>query len=188
MPCETPEPSPTPEAPTGTNGGTYVFPNPPTPTPTPSDTPVPTPSPSPTPQVLGASTEVGDPANLIKYNLKEGDFIRATGDLDVFILNNQGYKRLYLNPITFSFHGDRNIWKRIKTVTPEVRDSFPTSNLFRNCEANDPRVYGIEVTGDDTGILHWVNIPANQAIESDPSFFRKVFCFNDEELNWFMSH
>src|SRR3989344_498840 len=41
------------------------------------------------------------------YGLKEGNTISASGsdDPDVYIVNEQGYKRLFLNPVIFSFYG-----------------------------------------------------------------------------------
>ncbi len=151
-------------------------------TPTPSTSPVP----SFTPQILGISTAVGDPANLIKYRVEEGDLIRAVGDHHVYILNSAGYKRLYLNPLIFGFYGEAS-WDRIKIVDPEVRDAFPTSALFRNCETQEPKVYGAEITGEDTGMLHWLNISSVEALEQDGHFFKKVFCINTAELTWFLN-
>src|SRR6185369_8686437 len=41
------------------------------------------------------------------YGLTEGNTISATGtnDPDVYIVNALGYKRLFLNPVIFSFYG-----------------------------------------------------------------------------------
>jgi hypothetical protein len=121
------------------------------------------------------------------YGLKEGDTISAAGsdDPDVYIVNDWGYKRLFLNPVIFSFYGHLGGFAKVKNVTPAVRDAFPTSGLFRNCETNDPKVYGLEVTGEDTGVLHWVNVSGEQAVADDPNFFKKVFCINNNEFNWY---
>ena len=140
---------------------------------------------STTPKVLGATTTVGDPANLSKYDLKEQDLIQAEGDHNIYILNSAGYKRLYLNPIIFGYYGD-DLWARVKIVSPEVRDAFPTSYLFRNCETGEPKVYGANITGEDTGELHWLNISGTQALGEDGHFFKKVFCINSAELDWFL--
>ena len=43
----------------------------------------------------------------------------------------------------------------------------------------------METTGEDTGKLHWVNTTGEQAVADDPSFFKKVFCVNTKELNWY---
>jgi subtilisin family serine protease len=156
---------------------------------------IPTPTPTPTPssgggggQVLGASTAIGNSANLTKYILKEGDMVSATGsnDPDVYIVNIFGYKRLFLNPAIFNFYGHlTGGWKKIKKIVSEARDAFPTSGLFRNCETNDPKVYALESTGEDIGVLHWVNMTGDQAVAQDPEFFKKVFCINNNEFNWY---
>ena len=66
-----------------------------------------------------------------------------------------------------------------------TRDLFVTSGLFRNCETNDKKVYGVETTGEDTGKLHWVNTTGEQAVADDADFFKKVFCINTKEFNWY---
>ena len=69
------------------------------------------------------------------YGLKEGDLISAifSDDPDVYIINEHGYKRVFLNPEIFNFYEHLGGFFNIKLVTQEVRDSFPTSGLFRNC-------------------------------------------------------
>ena len=42
------------------------------------------------------------------YGLTEGDLIRAQGDFDIFIINQYGYKRLFLNPTIFNMYGHLN--------------------------------------------------------------------------------
>ena len=123
------------------------------------------------------SVEAAKPSD---YGLKEGDTISAAGsnDPDVYIVNDWGYKRLFLNPAIFGFYGHLGGFAKVKSVTPATRDAFPTSGLFRNCETNDEKVYGVETTGEDTGILHWVNTSGAQAVADDPNFFKKVFCIN----------
>ena len=78
------------------------------------------------------------------FDLKEGDLISAifSDDPDVYIINEHGYKRLFLNPEIFKFYSHLGGFANIKLVTPEVRDGFPTVGLFRNCEKNDLKVYG----------------------------------------------
>ena len=41
------------------------------------------------------------------YGLREGDVVSAAGsdDPDVYIVNELGYKRLFLNPAIFNFYG-----------------------------------------------------------------------------------
>ena len=120
-------------------------------------------------------------------SLKEGDMISAAGssDPDIYIINPYGYKRLFLNPVIFSFYGHLGGFKNVKSVSASTRDSYQTSGLFRNCETDDPKVYGVEVTGEDSGTLHWVNISGSQAANEDPDFFNRVFCINSNEFNWY---
>lgn len=121
------------------------------------------------------------------YGLREGDVISAAGsdDPDVYIVNEQGFKRLFLNPVIFGFYGHLGGFASVKNVSPATRDAFPTSGLFRNCETGDQKVYGVETTGEDTGVLHWVNTSGAQAVADDPNFFSKVFCINTNEFNWY---
>lgn len=121
------------------------------------------------------------------YGLKEGDLISAmfSNDPDVYIINEQGYKRLFLNQEIFGFYGHLGGFFNVKLVTPEVRDAFPTSGLFRNCEDNDPKVYGVEVEGEDAGKLRWLDASATSTLSEDPTFFNKVFCINRKEFSWY---
>src|SRR3989344_5671419 len=121
------------------------------------------------------------------YGLKEGNTISASGsdDPDVYIVNEQGYKRLFLNPVIFSFYGHLGGFASVKSVSAVARDAFPTSGLFRNCETNDQKVWAVEVTGEDVGALHWVNMSGSAAVAEDANFFKKVFCINNNEANWY---
>ena len=121
------------------------------------------------------------------YNLKEGDVVSAAGsdDPDVYIVNESGYKRLFLNPVIFGFYGHLGGFSAVKNVSSATRDAFATSGLFRNCETGDQKVYGVESTGEDTGTLHWVNTSGSQAVADDPNFFKKVFCINNNEFGWY---
>lgn len=164
----------------------------------PTPTPTPTPSPSPSGSVgLGpwlnpTTTPVpSHPAPqefLSMYNLNEGDTVSVGGsdDPDVYIVNEHGYKRLLLNPIIFNFYGHlTGGFQGVKSIASEIRDVFPTSNLFRNCESGDLGVNVLEVTGEDTGTLRWINMTGDQAVQQDPDFFKKVFCINNNEFNWY---
>ena len=119
--------------------------------------------------------------------LKEGDLISAifSDDPDVYIVNEHGYKRLFLNPEIFNFYGHLGGFFNVKLVTQEVRDSFVTSGLFRDCESNDEKVYGVDIDGEDTGQLRWINTTGKQAVSDDPGFFKKVFCINQKEFKWY---
>ncbi|HXK40869.1 MAG TPA: SH3 domain-containing protein [Candidatus Paceibacterota bacterium] len=173
----------------GGGGGTTTPAATPTPTPTPTPTVSPAVSPTPTPTV--SSTTKPTPASrgfvsLSAVSLNDGDVVSAAGssDPDVYIVNPHGYKRLFLNPAIFGFYGHLGFGK-VKTTTSVTRDVFVTSGLFRNCETEDVKVYGVETTGEDTGMLHWVNTTGEQAVADDPDFFKKVFCINTNEFNWY---
>lgn len=147
-----------------------------------------TPTPSVTPVPVGVGVgAIGNPVNLTTYGLKEGQVMGSAdaGDPDVFIVNTWGYKRLFLNPAIFNFYGHLGGFTKVKSIVPVGRDAFVTSGLFRNCETEDQKVYAVEVTGEDAGILHWVNMTGNQAAAQDPEFFHRVFCINSREFGWY---
>ena len=167
----------------GGGGGTITS----TPTPTPTSSTVSTPVLTSTPISMGLTPASRGFTNLTALKLKEGDVISASGssDPDVYIPNAWGYKRLFLNPAIFNFYGHLGGFSKVKKVVSTTRDKMVTSGLFRNCETNDKKVYGVETTGEDTGILHWVNTTGEQAVADDPNFFKKVFCINSNEFNWY---
>ena len=119
------------------------------------------------------------------FGLKEGDVVSAAGsdDPDVYIVNDWGYKRLFLNPVIFGFYGHLGGFAAVKNVSSATRDAFGTSGLFRM--DGDEKVYGVESTGEDTAVLHWVNTSGAQAVTDDPNFFKKVFVINQNEMNWY---
>ncbi len=160
-----------------------------TPTPTPTSSPASTTTPTSTPSPSGMKFTPASKGftSLSTLKLKEGDVISAAGssDPDVYIVNAWGYKRLFLNPAIFKFYGHLGGFSKVKTTTVSTRDTLVTSGLFRNCETNDKKVYGVEATGEDVGALHWVNTTGDQAVKDDPDFFKKVFCINTKEFNWY---
>ncbi|MCC6404904.1 MAG: hypothetical protein IT405_00770 [Candidatus Yanofskybacteria bacterium] len=136
--------------------------------------------------------------------LHDGDLISANqsaGDPDIFIIkfkgftgyatpgadygDYNGFKRLFLNPAIFSMYGHLGGYARVRQVTAAVRDSFVTSGIFRNCETNDQTVWATEVTGEDSGVLHHVQMTGEQATAEDARFFDKVFCINSREDNYY---
>jgi hypothetical protein len=127
---------------------------------------------------LPTSTEFAKPED---YGLKEGDLIRAEGDFDIFIINNYGYKRLFLNPVIFNMYGHLGGWTAVKTVKLTTRDAFKTSNYYRYSES--PKVYEVEVTGGDIGKLHWLNMTGEQFLAGARP--ESVFTINKSELNWY---
>lgn len=137
-------------------------------------------SPSPSPAAV-PSTPL--PLNSSFFGLKEGDFIRVQGDINVYIINGFGYKRLVLSPkicLQYRHLGARGCFGAVKIVTPQIRDAFETSWFFSNGETHDSRVYWLEPTGEDSAILHYVNIPGHEFIRQGGDF-RSVFLFNTLE-------
>ncbi len=116
------------------------------------------------------------------YGLTEGDTVSATGsdDPDVYIVNEQGYKRLFLNPEIFNLYGHLGGFAAVTSISAATRDAFPTSGLFR--VDGEEKVYGLETTGEDVAVLHWVNTTGAQAVIDDPDFFKKVFVINAAEF------
>lgn len=116
------------------------------------------------------------------YGLHEGDTISAVGsnDPDIYIVNDWGYKRLFVNPAIFTLYGHLS-WAGVKSVAASTRDAFVTSGLFRNCETGDQKVYGLDVISEDVANLRWVNTTGAQAVADDANFFKKVFCINSRE-------
>ncbi|MCC6934751.1 MAG: hypothetical protein IT406_03650 [Candidatus Yanofskybacteria bacterium] len=136
--------------------------------------------------------------------LHDGDLISANqsaGDPDIFIIklkgftgyatpganygDYNGFKRLFLNPAIFSMYGHLGGYAKVHQVTAAVRDSFVTSGLFRNCETNEQKVWATEVTGEDNGVLHHVQMTGDQASAEDGRFFDKVFCINSREDDYY---
>lgn len=160
------------------------------PVPTPSPTPIPTNTPNPSVSATPTPSSVAIPsplANPAQHGLTEGNVISAvtSDDPDVYIINEYGFKRLFLNVKIFSFYGHLGGFAKVKPVSTSTRDAFITSGLFRNCETNDPKVYGLEITAEDNGTLHWIDTTGIQAVTDDPDFFKKVFCINTSEFNWY---
>ena len=116
------------------------------------------------------------------YDLKEGDLIRAAGDFDIFIINQFGYKRLFLNPAIFNMYGHLGGWSKVKSVVPATRNAFVTSTYYRYVDS--PKVYHQEVTGEDTGILHWVNMTAENFLTQGGKA-NAIFTINKSEFDWY---
>lgn len=116
------------------------------------------------------------------YGLKEGDLIRAEGDFDIFIINQYGYKRLFLNPTIFNMYDHLGTWKDVKTVAPTTRDVFVTSDFYRY--VNEDKVYYLEVTGEDTGTLSWINMTAENFL-SQGGKSEAIFTINKSEFDWY---
>lgn len=116
------------------------------------------------------------------YGLKEGDLIRAEGDFDIFIISQNGYKRLFLNPIIFNMYGHLGGWKAVKTISTATRNAFITSHYYRYVDS--PKVYQMKVTGEDTGTLHWINMTAENFLAQGGKG-ETIFIINKSELDWY---
>lgn len=150
-----------------------------TPSPQPSQTPTPSPTPSP------STMTTSEPATPEKFGLKEGDFIRAEGDNDVYIINQFGYKRLILNPkicLQYGHLGKRGCFSAVKIVSAAVRDAFVTSWFVTNGETKDGKVYWLKPTGEDTADLYHLQITGDDFL-SQGGNFKSVFVINSLEQN-----
>ena len=117
------------------------------------------------------------------FGLSEGDFIRAEGDNDVFIVNQFGYKRLVLNPkicLQYGHLGKRGCFSAVKTVKIEVRDAFKTSWLVTNGETEDGKIYFLQTVGEDEGVLHHLELSASNFLTLGGNF-QSVFRINSLE-------
>jgi glucose/arabinose dehydrogenase len=128
-----------------------------------------------------AATEI-----LGELGLREGDIVGSTApdDPDIFIINEWGYKRLFLSPAIFSFYGHLR-YENVRRLPDTVIESLPVSGLFRNCETGDRRVFALEVIAEDDAVLRWVNVSGETALAEEPDFFKKVFCINSREFGWY---
>lgn len=113
-----------------------------------------------------------------QFGLTEGDFIRAEGDKDIFIINQFGYKRLVLSPqicLQYGHLGKRGCFTAVKVVAPAVRDAFKTSPYYTNGYTNDGKVYQLIETGEDSAVLvdlHMQLATFNIQGNTDTSVFR----------------
>lgn len=127
-------------------------------------------TPTPSPLVLGE-----EEINLEEMGLVADDLIQSEGDPDIYQVNANGFKRLFINPAVFLLNGFA--WENIKSVSEEVRDALANSNLYRVEGSSD--VYALEVTGEDEGILHKLVVSE----EDLASLETKVFTVNQEEFD-----
>lgn len=145
--------------------------------PSPPPTPRPAPSPLATPE---------------QYGLKEGDFIRAEGDNDVYVINPFGFKRLILNPKICLQYGHLAVllptgtgcFSAVKIVAAATRDAFTTSWFITNGETKDGKVYWLKLTSDDAADLRHLNISGTEFI-SQGGNFKSVFTINALEQNFY---
>lgn len=127
--------------------------------------------PTPTPNPSGRVTPE-------QFGLQEGDFIRANGDNDIYIVNAFGYKRLVLSPEIcrqYGHLGRRGCFDAVKIVTTDVRDAFVTSHFYTNGETHDGVVYQMIITGEDSARLV---VTDKSSVTSE-----QIFLFNTREQN-----
>lgn len=134
------------------------------------------------PQIVSAHLEV----DYESLGLHEGDIVGSSNlnDPDVYIINEFGFKRLFLSPTIFGFYGHLR-FPNIKRLDDAIIEKIPTSGLFRNCETGDKKVYAVEISGEDAATLRWVDISGETAAAEDHDFFGKVFCVNSREFDWY---
>lgn len=119
------------------------------------------------------------------FNLKEGDFIRAEGDNDVYIINDFGYKRLIISPkicLQYGHLSQRGCFGAVKIVVPSTRDAFKTSHFLTNGELNNGKLYSFEITGDDSAQLHHLEMTGDNFMKTGGDF-KSVFLINTLEQN-----
>ena len=132
--------------------------------------------------IMGSPETPSGMADPLDYGLNEGDLVRAEGDFDIFIISQYGYKRLFLNPVIFEMYGHLGSWDDVKTITPATRDAFVTSSHYRYVD--EDKVYHLEVTGEDTGTLQWINMTAED-FTAQGGTANGIFTINKSELDWY---
>ena len=132
--------------------------------------------------IMGGSETPSEMADPLDYGLTEGDLVRAEGDFDIFIISQYGYKRLFLNPAIFEMYGHLGSWDDVKTITSETRDAFITSSHYKYVD--EDKVYHLEVTGEDTGTLQWINMTAED-FTAQGGTGNGIFTINKSELDWY---
>lgn len=132
-----------------------------------------------------AQTVVPTPTSVTpeQFDLHEGDFIRAEGDNDIHIINQNGYKRIVLSPeicLQYGHLGARGCFSAVRMVTPAIRDAFTTSPYYTNGETNDGGVYQLIITGEDSAYLKDLHTML-YAFGQDDFDARAVFRINNRE-------
>ena len=118
------------------------------------------------------------------YGLHTGQTVRLGQHIDVMVIGEHGYRRLMINPEVFTMYQHHD-WSAVQSVPGNTMGAFPQADLVRNCMAGDPRVYALEITGEDSMLKHWVRMTSNQVLAKDPDFYNKVFCANSRELAYY---
>ena len=94
------------------------------------------------------------PTNAQTIFIQDGDLIRATGTVDIYIVKivqNKQFKRLILNPTIFESYGHLR-WENVKDVSQATLNQYTTSNLvievYPNLEPVSGNVYALFPEGD----------------------------------------
>lgn len=110
---------------------------------------------------------------VMSQDIKDGALIKKEGQSELYVIE-RGYRR-YLSPQVIALYGHLDPALAI-TVSPEVFDSYKTSNYVKN--VNDEKVYA--VWADNT--KHWLNMTGEYFAESGRDW-GALFIINDLELN-----
>lgn len=112
---------------------------------------------------------------VMSQDIKDGALIKKEGQSELYVIE-RGYRR-YLSPQVIALYGHLDPALAI-TVSPEVFDSYKTSNYVKN--VNDEKVYA--VWADNT--KHWLNMTGEYFAESGRDW-GALFIINDLELNYY---
>ncbi|MEO0084399.1 MAG: hypothetical protein ABIJ94_01555 [candidate division WOR-3 bacterium] len=117
--------------------------------------------------------------------LKDGDLIRATGDINVWFFkknpNGTMFKRLILSPQVFNSYKHFS-WDSIKEVTPALRDSLTTSVFVQ--VTGKPAIYVLQpnLVGDDGVVRLITNADAFVNAGTKYSAWDYVYQINDADF------
>ncbi len=138
------------------------------------------------------TTQIAHAARPGDFGLQEGNRITSyqnDGNPDINVVNDnfmRAYSRNFISPAVCLLYGSQYgaggcFAAGLKQVTAAVKNAFPLSCYFTNGNTNDGKVYYLEVTGQDSGTLHWVNMEPDTVRATDADFFLKVFKINNLE-------
>lgn len=125
-------------------------------------------------------------AAVMDSQVADGDLIRATGDIKVYIADKRGntwYKRWLVGPQIFDFYGHfgQAAWGKIKEVSPAFRDAAIETNLVQ--VAGDEKVWRLDNCTAGIGCTkRWIkNAATFTGLGYDWGSIRTI---NEAEANW----
>ncbi len=125
-------------------------------------------------------------AAVMDSQVADGDLIRATGDIKVYIADKRGntwYKRWLVGPQIFDFYGHfgQAAWGRIKEVSPAFRDAAIETNLVQ--VDGDEKVWRLDNCVAGVGCTkRWIkNAATFTSLGYDWGSIRTI---NQAEANW----